>query len=136
MTTLALDTVTVLHNRAPNRIRLLVPLIKNRATFAEMLKQSILKDPDAKGIYHAETNPTTATLLVKYHSGFHDEAEVLRIVTRIAGQIDKGDIVFSSKHKNPRLGRMQPSAFFTRELVVSIFGNVIAGLLLAVLLTR
>lgn len=130
------DIVSVVHNRAPNRIRFLVPMIKYRATFAELLKHSILKDAEAKGVYHAEPNITTATLLVKYHPALHSETDVVQLVNRVAQQISEGRIEFSSKHKNPRLGKMPPGAFFTRELVVSIFGNVIAGLLLAIMLTR
>lgn len=130
------DIVRIVHNRVPNRIRFLVPMIRHRATFAELLKQSVLKDAEARGVYHAEPNITTATLLVKYHPALHSEADVLRLVTRVTHEIGDGTIEFSSKHKNPRLGKMPPGAFFTRELVVSIFGNVIAGLLLAVMLTR
>lgn len=129
-------TVSIVHNRAPNRIRLLVPILKNHATVAELLKQSVLKDVEGKGIYHAEPNITTATLLVKYHPALHSEADVVKLVTRVAQQIGEGRIEFSAKHKNPRLGKMPPAAFFTRELVVSIFGNVIAGALLALALNR
>lgn len=130
------NSVSVVHNRVPNRIRFLVPMIKNRATFAALLKQHILRDAEAKGVYHAEPNITTATLLVKYHPALHSEADVVRLVTRVARQIGDGHIEIPAKHKNPRLGKMPPSAFFTRELVVSIFGNVIAGVILAVVLAR
>lgn len=136
MTQASHNTVSIVHNRAPSRIRFLVPIIKNRATFAELLKQNVLKDPAGKGVYHAEPNITTATLLVKYHPGLHSEADVLRLVSRIAQQIAAGQIEFSAKHKNPRLGKMPPAAFFTRELAVSIVGNVLGGILLAAVLSR
>lgn len=128
--------ISIVHNKVPNRIRFLVPVIKNRQTFAELLKQCILKDAGAKGIYHAEPNITTATLLIKYHPAVHGETEVFQLVQRIAQQIGEGQIEISAKHKDPRVGKMRPQAFFTRELVVSIFGNVIAGLILAALVAR
>lgn len=123
--------ISIVHNKVPNRIRFFVPLIKNKQTMAGLLKQSLLKDANAKGIYHAEPNITTATLLVKYHPAFHTEAEVVELVRTIAEKITEGKIEISAKHKNPRVGRMPPHAFFTRELLVSIGGNVIAGLVLA-----
>jgi hypothetical protein len=128
--------ISVIHDRVPNRIRFSVPVIRHRATYAELLKQGILKSPQAKGIYHAEPNITTATLLVKYHPAFHDATDVIELVGRIAEEVGAGQVELSAKHKNPRLGKMPPSAFFTRELVVSIIGNVLGGLLLAMLLTR
>ncbi len=57
------NRVTVLHNKVPNRIRFLVPMIKHRQTFADLLKQSLLREPEAKGIYHAEPNIVTARSL-------------------------------------------------------------------------
>ena len=129
-------TISVIHDRVPNRIRFLIPLIRHRATYAELLKQGILKSPEAKGIYHAEPNITTATMLVKFHPAFHDKSDVIELVGRIAEEVGAGEVEFSAKHKNPRLGKMPPSAFFTRELVVSVIGNVLGGLLLAMLLTR
>ena len=128
--------ISIVHNAVPNRIRVLIPLIKHKQTFADLLKQSLLKDPDAKGIYHAEPNIITATMLIKYHPIMHSEEEVIELVRRTAQNISEGKIEISAKHKNPRLGKMLPGAFFTRELLVSIGGNVIAGLLLAALLTR
>jgi hypothetical protein len=120
----------ILHNRVPNRIRFAVPLIKNKRTLAELLKQSLLKDGRAKGIYHAEPNIVTGTLLVKFHPAFHSEPDVIELVRSTVDQVAGGQIEISQKHKNPRLGKMPPGAFFTRELVVSIIGNVLAGLLL------
>lgn len=128
--------ISIVHNAVPNRIRVLVPLIRHKQTFAELLKQSLLKDADAKGIYHAEPNVVTATMLIKYHPVMHTEEDVLELVRRTTRNITEGKIEISSKHKNPRLGKMLPGAFFTRELLVSIGGNVIAGLLLAALMTR
>lgn len=128
--------ISVIHDRVPNRIRFLIPLIRHRATYAELLKQGILKSPEAKGIYHAEPNITTASLLVKFHPAFHETSDVIELVGRIAEEVGSGGVEFSAKHKNPRLGKMPPSAFFTRELVVSVIGNVLGGLLLAMLLTR
>ena len=128
--------ISIVHNAVPNRIRVLVPLIKHKQTFAELLKQSLLKDVDAKGIYHAEPNIVTATLLVKYHPVMHTEDEVLELIRKTVQNISEGKVEISSKHKNPRLGKMLPGAFFTRELLVSIGGNVIAGLILAAFMTR
>jgi hypothetical protein len=125
------ETVVVLHNKVPNRIRLLVPQIKNRRTYAELLKQSLLKDPDGKGVYHAEPNVVSGTILIKYHPALHTEAEVVRLVDDAAQRIADGKVEITAKHKNPRLGKMLPQAFFTRELVVSIIGNVLAGVILA-----
>jgi hypothetical protein len=50
-------------------------------------------------------------------------------------KLGEGRIEITEKHKNPRLGKMRPGAFFTREFLVSIGGNVIAGLILAFLVT-
>jgi hypothetical protein len=130
------EIIAVLHNKVPNRIRFSVPLIKHKRTLAELLKQNLLKDAAAKGVYHAEPNITTGTLLVKYHPAFHTEAEIVDLVRKTARRIDEGKIEISQKHKNPRLGKMLPQAFFTRELVVSIIGNVIAGIILASIATR
>jgi hypothetical protein len=130
------EIIAVLHNKVPNRIRFSVPLIKHKRTLAELLKQNLLKDAAAKGVYHAEPNITTGTLLVKYHPAFHTEAEVVDLVRKTARRIGEGKIEISQKHKNPRLGKMLPQAFFTRELVVSIIGNVIAGIILASIATR
>ncbi len=126
-------TIAIVHNKVPNRIRFLVPWIKNKRTYAELLRQNLLKDPEGKGIYHAEPNIVTGTILVKYHPAMHTEAEVVRLVEAIAGKISIGGVEITAKHKNPRLGKMLPQAFFTRELVVSICGNVVAGVILAVL---
>ena len=128
--------VTILHNKVPHRIRFSVPLIHNRRTLAELLKQNLLKHAEAKGIYHAEPNIVTGTLLVKYHPAFHGEAEVVELVRDAAQKIADGKIEISQKHKNPRLGKMLPQAFFTRELLVSIVGNVAAGLVLAIFASR
>ena len=127
--------IAILHNKVPNRIRFAVPLIRNKGTLAELLKQSLLKDENAKGIYHAEPNTTTGTLLIKYHPAFHNEAEVVERVQTTVEKLGKGGIEITAKHKNPRVGKMPPKAFFTRELVVSIAGNVIAGLILAVIVS-
>ncbi|HYE33896.1 hypothetical protein [Methylocaldum sp.] len=130
------ETITIVHNKVPNRIRVRVPLIRNKRTLAELLKQSLLGDPQAKGIYHAEPNITTGTFLIKYHPALHTETEVMERVRTIARNISAGTIEITAKHKNPKLGKMQPQAFFTRELMVSIGGNVIAGLILAALIAR
>lgn len=128
-----LETVTVVHNKVPNRLRLLVPVIKNKRTFAELLKQSLLRNTQATGIYHAEPNIITGTILIKFHPALHTGVDVVRLVETVARKIALGQIEISEKHKNPRLGKMLPQAFFTRELVVSICGNVVAGLILAAL---
>lgn len=130
------ETIAILHNQVPNRIRFSVPLIKHKATLAALLKQNLLKDAEAKGIYHAEPNIVTGSVLVKYHPGFHAEADVVARVQAVVQQIADGKIEISQKHKNPRLGKMAPEAFFTRELVVSVIGNVVAGLVLAMFATR
>ncbi|MFM8333913.1 MAG: hypothetical protein ACKN9T_19780 [Candidatus Methylumidiphilus sp.] len=131
MKTTAPSRVAILHNKVPNRIRFAVPLIRHKQTYALMLKQSLLKNPDAKGIYHAEPNITTGTILIKYHPAMHCEADVVRLLQTVLTNLAEGHIEITEKHKNPRVGKMQPGAFFTRELLVSIGGNVIAGLLLA-----
>lgn len=130
------STVTVLHNRVPNRIRVSVPVIKYKQTYAELLKQNLLQLPEAKGIYHAEPNVVSGTMLLKYHPAFHTEADVLRLVRATVNKLGAGGLEISSKHKNPRVGKMPPAAFFTRELLVSVAGNVLAGLLLAVMINR
>lgn len=126
--------IVILHNQVPNRIRFSVPLIKHKATLAGLLKQSLLKD--AKGIYHAEPNIVTGSVLVKYHPAFHSEAEIVERVRAAVRQLAEGKVEISQKHKNPRLGKMLPQAFFTRELLVSIVGNVAAGLVLAIFASR
>lgn len=128
------NTITILHDTVPHRIRFSVPVIKYKRTFAELLKQNILRDEKAKGIYHAEPNVTTGTLLVKYHPAFHNEAEVIELIKSNARKLCDGNIEITQKHKNPKVGRMRPGAFFTRELLVSIAGNVIAGIVLALLI--
>jgi hypothetical protein len=125
------DAITIVHNKVPNRIRLRVPWIKHSRAFAELLKQSLLKDPAGKGVYHAEPNIATGTILIKYHPAMHSEEQVVRLVEAAARKIADGRIEITAKHKNPRLGKMLPQAFFTRELLVSICGNVLAGLILA-----
>ncbi len=128
------DTIYIVHNSVPNRIRLLVPLIKYKHTFAELLKQCLLRDANAKGVYHAEPNVITGTLLVKYHPAFHTEAEIIELVRANALKLKEGKIEITQKHKNPKVGRMRPGAFFTRELLVSIAGNVVAGIILALVI--
>ncbi|WP_434110828.1 hypothetical protein [Methylocaldum sp. GT1TLB] len=130
------ETIVIVHNKVPARIRIRVPLIRNKRTMAELLKQSLLGDAQARGIYHAEPNITTGTFLIKYHPALHTEAEVIERVRAIARNISAGTIEITAKHKNPKLGKMRPQAFFTRELFVSIGGNVIAGLVLAALIAR
>jgi len=130
------ELVSIVHDKVPNRIRFRVPLIRYRQTYAEILKQSILRDAAGKGIYHAEPNITTGTLLVKYHPAIHDETQVVELVRSTVENLSTGSIEISAKHKNPRIGKMRPGAFFTRELVVSIVGNVVAGLILAFVATR
>ena len=125
------DTILILHNKVPNRVRFFVPLIKNKQTYALMLKQSLLKNINAKGIYHAEPNIVTGTILIKYHPAMHSQEDVVRLLQATLRDLGAGNIAITEKHKNPRLGKMHPGAFFTRELLVSIGGNVIAGLLLA-----
>lgn len=129
------ETIIVLHNKVPNRIRLLVPQIKNRRTYAELLKQSLLKDPHGKGVYHAEPNVVSGTILIKYHPALHTEAEVVRLVDDAAQKIADGKVEITAKHKDPRVGKMLPQAFFTRELVVSVIGNVLAGVILAAMVS-
>ena len=127
------DTITIIHNKVPNRIRFRVPLIKHQQTFADLFKQTLLRDEGAKGIYHAEPNIVTGTILVKFHPAYHNEEEVVQLVIATANKLRDGKIEITQKHKNPRLGKMPPGAFFTRELLVSITGNVIAGIFLAVI---
>jgi len=127
------DTITIIHNKVPNRIRFRVPLIKHQQTFADLFKQTLLRDEEAKGIYHAEPNIVTGTILVKFHPAYHNEEEVVQLVIATANKLRDGKIEITEKHKNPRLGKMPPGAFFTRELLVSITGNVIAGIFLAVI---
>jgi hypothetical protein len=127
------DTIIILHNKVPNRIRIRVPLIKHKQTYADLLKQNLLADEDGKGIYHAEPNIVTGTMLVKFHPAYHCEEEVIRLVTKTINNLRDGNIEITQKHKNPKLGKMPPSAFFTRELLVSIVGNVVAGVFLAVI---
>jgi len=129
------DTINIIHNKVPNRIRFRVPLIKHQQTFADMLKQTLLRDEGAKGIYHAEPNIVTGTILVKFHPAYHSEEEVVQLVIATANKLRDGKIEITEKHKDPRLGKMPPGAFFTRELLVSIAGNVIAGIFLAVIVT-
>lgn len=130
------DNITIIHNNVPNRIRLRVPLIKHKQTFADLLKNSLLNDEEAKGIYHAEPNIVTGSILIKFHPAYHNEEEVVRLVLKTVTRLRDGKIEITQKHKNPKLGKMQPGAFFTRELLVSIAGNVIAGILLAVMVAR
>lgn len=127
------DTITIIHNKVPNRIRFRVPLIKHQQTFADLFKQTLLRDEGAKGIYHAEPNIVTGTILVKFHPAYHSEDEVVQLVIATANKLRDGKIEITQKHKNPRLGKMPPGAFFTRELLVSIVGNVIAGIFVAVI---
>ncbi|CAI8760493.1 hypothetical protein [Methylococcus capsulatus] len=136
MTQPTAELVSIVHDKVPNRIRFRVPLIRYRQTYAEILKQSILKDSAAKGIYHAEPNITTGTLLVKFHPAIHSETQVVELVRSTVANLSTGSIEITAKHKNPRIGKMRPGAFFTRELVVSIVGNVVAGLILAFVATR
>ena len=127
------DTITIIHNKVPNRIRFRVPLIKHQQTFADLFKQTLLRDEGAKGIYHAEPNIVTGTILVKFHPAYHNVDEVVQLVIATANKLRDGKIEITQKHKNPRLGKMPPGAFFTRELLVSIAGNVIAGIFVAVI---
>jgi len=128
------ETILILHNKVPNRIRFSVPLIKNKQTYALMLKQSLLRNTDAKGIYHAEPNIVTGTILIKYHPAMHSQEEVAHLLQTTLRNLGEGQIEITEKHKNPRLGKMRPGAFFTREFLVSVGGNVIAGLILAFLI--
>lgn len=125
------ENFSVIHNRVPNRLRLRVPMIRHKQTFAELLKQSLLRDVASRGIYHAEPNIVTGSILIKYHPAMHSEQEVLELVEKAVTTIGQGKMEITFKHKNPRLGKMKPAAFFTRELLVSIGGNIVAGLLLA-----
>lgn len=125
------NMIKILHNKAPNRIRMIVPMIRYKQTFAELLKQSLLRDGNAKGIYHAEPNITTGTILIKYHPALNSELEIIELVKLTVQKLNDGKIEITQKHKNPKVGRMNPGAFFTRELLVSIAGNVIAGIVLA-----
>lgn len=130
------DAVTVLHDRVPNRIRFRVPWIRNRQAMADLLKHSLLHDPEARGIYHAEPNITTGSLLVKFHPALETSETVILRVKDHAQRIADGRIALSAKHRNPKLGKMKPGAFFTRELLVSVVGNVLGGLILAALVMR
>jgi len=130
------EAISIVHDKVPNRIRFSIPMIRYRRTFAELLKHSLLKDPAGKGIYHAEPNIVTGNLLIKFHPAMHSREEIVRLVEDLAGRIDAGEVEITLKHKNPRLGKMLPGAFFTRELLVSIVGNVVAGLLLAFIIVR
>jgi hypothetical protein len=130
------EAISIVHDRVPNRIRFSVPMIRHKRTFAELLKHSLLKAPEGKGIYHAEPNIVTGTLLIKFHPAIHTREEVVHLVEDLTSKIDAGEVEITQKHKNPRLGKMLPGAFFTRELLVSIVGNVVAGLLLAFMITR
>jgi hypothetical protein len=129
------DTISILHNKVPNRIRIRVPLIKHKQTYADLLKQSLLTDAEGKGIYHAEPNIVTGTMLVKFHPACHSEEDVIRLITKTVHNLHDGKIEITQKHKNPKLGKMPPGAFFTRELLVSIVGNIVAGIFLAVIVT-
>lgn len=127
--------IRVIHNRVANRIRVSVPMIRHKATYAEILKQTLLNEPVSNGIYHAEPNIVTGNLLVKYHPAHHAESDVIALIQDATTRIESGQIEITLKHKNPRLSRMKPGAFFTRELLVSIGGNVIAGLVLAAIIS-
>jgi hypothetical protein len=130
------EAVSITHDSVPNRIRFRIPAIKHRQTFAELLKQSLLKSVDGKGIYHAEPNIVTGTLLVKFHPALNTAGEVTELVRTLAEGIADGTVEIAAKHKNPRLGKMRPGAFFARELAVSVVGNVLAGLALALVTGR
>lgn len=121
----------VIHDLVPHRLRLSVPGIRHKRTYAALLKQVLLNEPSSRGIYHAEPNSLTGTLLVKYHSAQHAQLDVISLVADAISRIEKGEIEITQNHKKARLSRMQPGAFFTRELLVSIGGNIIAGLFLA-----
>lgn len=127
---------TIVHDRVPNRIRLSIPMLKHKRTYAELLKQSLLNNGAVKGIYHAEPSIITGSVLIKYHPAFHTKDEVLELVNTAVENISRGNILLTAKHKNPRLGKMRPAAFFTRELLVSIGGNLISGIALAALLRQ
>lgn len=127
---------TILHDRVPNRIRLSVPMLKHKRTYAELLKQSLLNNVAIKGIYHVEPSIITGSVLIKYHPAFHSKEEVLELVHTAVENISRGNILITAKHKNPRLGKMRPGAFFTRELLVSIGGNIISGIALAALIRQ
>jgi len=130
-----LDTLFIVHNKLPNRIRIKLPLIKQKQVFADLFKQDLLKNADAKGIYLVEPNIITGTVLIKFHPAMHNQEQVLQLVLNSAEKIQQGNIEIPHKNKNPKLGRMPPGAFFTRELLVSIAGNVIAGIVLALIFT-
>lgn len=121
----------IIHNRVPFRLRLAVPIIRHKHTYAELLKQTLLNESSSRGIYHVEPNAVTGTLLVKYHPAQHAEVDVISLVADALSRIERGEIEITQKHRKPRLSRMQPGAFFTRELLVSIGANVIAGIVLA-----
>ncbi len=122
--------ISIVHNTLPNRIRIKLPLIKHKQVFADLFRQDLLKNADAKGIYHVEPNVVTGSVLIKYHPALHNEQDVLQLVLNSANKLGHGIIDIPHKNKTPKLGRMPPGAFFTRELLVSIAGNVIAGILL------
>jgi hypothetical protein len=130
------EAISIKHDKVPCRIRFSIPMIRHKRTLAEVLKHNLLKDPEAKGIYHAEPSVLTGTMLIKYHPAMHTHDQVVSLVENLATKIDLGEVEITQKHKNPRLGKMLPGAFFTRELLVSIVGNVIAGLLLAFMMSR
>jgi hypothetical protein len=128
------QTISIVHNTLPNRIRVKLPLIKHKQVFADLFRHDLLKNTEAKGIYYVEPNVVTGTVLIKYHPALHNEQEVLQLVSETSNKVRDGIIEITHKHKHPKLGRMPPGAFFTRELLVSIAGNVIAGILLTLVI--
>jgi hypothetical protein len=123
----------IVHDRVPNRMRFHVPLIQHQRTLAETLRHRLLDSDSCRGIYHAEVNPLTASLLLKFHGGINDRRAVLEVVRDAIKELEQGNIEILLKHKNPRVGRMMPGAFFTRELIVNIVGNTAAAILIAAL---
>lgn len=128
-------SIAIAHNKVPNRIRLRTACIKNQPAIADLLKLRLLKRPEAKGIYHAEPNIVTGTLLIKYHPAHHTEAGVLALVEDSIREIAEGKIKLPEKSKSQKIGKMSPAAFFTRELFVDIFGNLIAGIVVAAIIS-
>ena len=127
------SALRIVHDRVPNRIRFHIPFIRHQRTLAETLKHRLLRSETCRGIYHAEVNPLTSSLLLKFHGGMHDRHTVTHLLENVVNEIEQGQLEILLKHKNPRLGRMMPTAFFTRELLVNITGNITAALLLIAL---
>ncbi|MEI6354572.1 MAG: hypothetical protein WCO47_07580 [Methylococcus sp.] len=128
------DTIRIVHNKVPHRLRVYVPMVRWGPTYADFLVQTLLREGKAPGVFHAEASEVTGNVLIQYLPGTQCEEDILRLLEETAQRIETGNIPLLPKHKSPRLGKMMPGAFFTRELMVSIGGNIIAGVALALML--